>query len=67
MKTTRTTKPVTTDAYGNSFFNMSIPQLTELLNSMNAEKKQNWFWKEGIAYRKKHTATMELLSTLINS
>lgn len=67
MKTKRTTKPLTTDCYGNSFFNMTIDQLIEIKNSMQTERNQYSFWNEGVRFQRKHTATMELLSNLINS
>jgi hypothetical protein len=67
MKTTRATKPITTDSYGNSFYSLSKSELVSLFESMQIERHKNWFWKESVTYRKKHTATMQLLSNLINS
>ena len=67
MKTTRTTKPLTSDCYGKSFYTMTIEQLNELLNSMKIERKHNSFWNETVKFRKAHTATMLLLENLVSA
>jgi len=67
MKTQRTTKPLTSDCYGNSFYKMTMEQLTELLNSMKLERKHYSFWNESVRFRKVHTATMLLLENLISA
>ena len=59
-------KAHTTDCFGNALSTLSVERLTEIHEAMKLERKQNSFWNEGVKFQRKHTATMELVITLIN-